>query len=120
VSARSAAERARAWRQRQHAAARNEVMGLLATLPEVAIADALGRLTTGQLRLLGDHLLTVSVRQARRDLEQGNVRGGANSGPVDVDAANAGAHTAELKLGPFWSIGEATQALAARDQRRGE
>jgi hypothetical protein len=93
VTARSAAERARAWRERQHTAALNDVLGLLATLPEVAIAEGLRRLTTGQLRLLGDHLVTVSVRQARRDLEQdpvqgrGSVRAGANGDQVDPPAS---------------------------------
>jgi len=83
VTARSAAERARAWRQRQHAEALDHVLGLLVTLPEVAIADALGRLTTGQLQLIGHHLITVAIRQG--DIEPvlerkpgGSVRAGAN------------------------------------------
>jgi len=82
--ARSAAERARAWRQRQHAEALSDVLGLLATLPDVAIAEAFGRLTTGQLQQLGHHLLAVTIRQTRHDLEleQGDgtsVRVGANA-----------------------------------------
>jgi hypothetical protein len=67
---RSAAERARAWRQRQHDNALNDVLDLLTTLPEVAIGEGLGRLTTGQLQQLGDHLLAVAVRQTRHDLAQ--------------------------------------------------
>jgi hypothetical protein len=33
----------------------------------VAIAEGLRRLTTGQLRLLGDHLVTVAIRQGEID-----------------------------------------------------
>jgi len=80
----SAAERARAWRQRQHADALGHVLGLLATLPDVATADALDRLTTGQLHLIGHHLVAVAIRQTQHDLEpkqrnEGSVRAGANA-----------------------------------------
>jgi hypothetical protein len=84
MTARSAAERARAWRERQHTEALDHVLGLLATLPEVAIADALGRLTTGQLQLIGHHLITVAIRQGdiepvlEPDQVSGSVRAGAN------------------------------------------
>jgi hypothetical protein len=94
VTARNAAERARAWRERQHAEALDHVLGLLATLPEVAIADALGRLTTGQLQLIGHHLITVAIRQGdfepvlELEQESGIVRAGANdttTSPVHLD-----------------------------------
>lgn len=86
MTARSAAERARAWRQRQHAHALDTVLDLLATLPDVAIAQALGRLTTGQLDLIGHHLVAVAIRQDHLEPEQGTggtVRTSAN-GQGDV------------------------------------
>lgn len=103
MSARSAAERARAWRQRQHAEALDHVLGLLATLPEVAIADALGRLTTGQLQLIGHHLITVAIRQGdtepvlEREPESGSVRAGANDTATSPVRSTTRPHTAHQR-----------------------
>ncbi len=103
MSARSAAERARAWRERQHAEALDHVLGLLTTLPEVAIADALGRLTTGQLQLIGHHLITVAIRHSdiepvlELEQESGSVRTSANDTTTSPVRSTTRSHTAHQR-----------------------
>jgi hypothetical protein len=51
-----AVARARAWLDRQHRRAHRQVLRLLCETPAEAISQALGQLSTGELRALSRHL----------------------------------------------------------------
>jgi hypothetical protein len=55
-----AIERARAWLDRQHDRAHRQVLRLLCETPTEAISQALGQLSTGELRALCRHLTTAT------------------------------------------------------------
>jgi hypothetical protein len=51
-----ATQRARAWLDRQHERAHRQVLRLLCETPAEAISQALGQLSTGELRTFSRHL----------------------------------------------------------------
>jgi hypothetical protein len=55
-----AVARARAWLDRQHQRAHRQVLVLLCETPAEAISQALGQLSTGELRALSRHLTTAT------------------------------------------------------------
>jgi hypothetical protein len=55
-----AVQRARAWLDRQHQRAHRQVLRLLCETPAEAISQALGQLSTGELRALSRHLTTAT------------------------------------------------------------
>ncbi len=55
-----AVQRARAWLDRQHDRAHRQVLRLLCETPTEAISQALGQLSTGELRALSHHLTTAT------------------------------------------------------------
>jgi uncharacterized membrane protein YccC len=55
-----AIQRARAWLDRQHRRAHRQVLRLLCETPAEAISQALGQLSTGELRALSRHLTTAT------------------------------------------------------------
>jgi hypothetical protein len=55
-----AIHRARAWLDRQHQRAHRQVLALLCETPAEAISQALGQLSTGELRALSRHLTTAT------------------------------------------------------------
>ena len=62
-----AAERARAWLDRQHAQVHAGVLQLLGEAPTAAISQALGSLSTAELRVLHRHI-TTATQQWRHEL----------------------------------------------------
>jgi hypothetical protein len=57
-----AVQRARAWLDRQHDRAHQQVLRLLCETPTEAISHALGQLSTGELRALSRHLAAATQR----------------------------------------------------------
>jgi hypothetical protein len=55
-----AVERARAWLDHQHQRAHRQVLRLLCETPAEAISQALGQLSTGELRALSRHLTSAT------------------------------------------------------------
>ena len=68
-----AAERARAWLNRQHAQARAQVLQLLGQAPTEAISQALDSLSTAELRALQRHI--TSATQQWRHQPDGTANG---------------------------------------------